>query len=101
MSIQLDHAHVSRATDKLAARAAEMAARRAQIEASVESLMTGWRGEAAARFAAFWEEWRDSADAVIDGLSTGVDGVRYADSQLSIADTGSGDAHTRMRGRLG
>jgi WXG100 family type VII secretion target len=101
MSIQLDLVHLSRAADDLVSRASDMASRRAQIEASVESLLSHWHGEAARRFGDFWEEWRDSADVVIDGLSTGVAAVRHSGVLLTSADASSGDAHARMQGRLG
>ena len=101
MDISLDPARISYAADTLEARAADLASRRASIEATVESLLADWHGAAATRFAGLWREWRDSASAVNDGLSASVVAVRYARDELVSADAGVGDSHDRLRGRLG
>lgn len=101
MRVELDHAVMTTSAGSLESRAAEMAARRAQVEGSVDSLLAHWRGDAATRFATLWEEWRSSADAVLDGLSADVAGMRHAHDLMTCADQSTGEAHTRLRGRLG
>lgn len=101
MTMQLDVAALTSSAQALDERASEMASRRTQIEAAVESLLAHWRGDAARRFAAHWEEWRSSADAVIDGLTSNVARARLCGDQLAGADRDAGDAHDRLLGRLG
>lgn len=100
-SIDLDPTRISASSDAIEARAADMASRRAVVEESVEALLATWRGEAALRFGELWAEWRDSADAVIDGLGGSVDSLRGARDLLCRADSGVGATHDRLRGRLG
>jgi WXG100 family type VII secretion target len=101
MNVRLDPARLSIGADAVEARAADMAARRAQIGASVDALLSTWHGAAADRFAALWEVWRDGADTVIAGLSTSAVALRTARDDVSGADVSSAEAHDQLAGRLG
>lgn len=101
MNIRLDPAHLSARADAIEARAAELAARRTAIEGSVDALLAGWRGEAAARFGELWREWRDGADGVIDHLITSAVCLRHAGAEMTVADSDAARSHDRIRGRLG
>lgn len=101
MNIQLDPARITTGADAIAARAADMSVRRQAIERSVDSLLRGWRGDASAAFSARWEEWRDEADQVIDGLAASASSLRMARSDLTSGDACVGESHDRIRGRLG
>ena len=100
-NIQLDPTRVSTSCDAIEARAADMALRRAVVAESVESLLATWRGSAALRFGELWSEWRESADAVIEGLGASVDSLRCARDLMSTADSDLGATQDRLRGRLG
>jgi WXG100 family type VII secretion target len=101
MNIRLDPAQLSLGADALEARAADMATRRTQVEASVDALLSGWRGAAADRFAGLWEEWRTGADGVIAGLSASAAAVRAARDDVSLADSSSSETHLLLAQRLG
>jgi WXG100 family type VII secretion target len=101
MNIRLDPAQLSIGADAVEARAADMATRRTQIEASVETLLATWHGDAAGRFALLWEEWRDGADGVIAGLGASAVALRAARDDVSGADGTSSEAHHRLSRRLG
>ena len=101
MNIRLDPAHLSIGADAIEARAADMATRRARIEASVDDLLAGWHGDAAHRFAGLWEEWRAGADGVIAGLAASAGALRTARDDVSLADASSSGTHDRLAGRLG
>ena len=101
MEIRLQQEVMTSATQALDARADELASRATQIEASVASLLGGWRGDAADRFATHWEEWRSSAALVLDHLGADIAAVRHAGAQLTDVDTDRGQAHTRLSRRLG
>ncbi|MEO5663296.1 MAG: WXG100 family type VII secretion target [Nocardioides sp.] len=101
MNIRIDPARITSGADAIASRAADMAVRRLAIERSVDSLLTGWRGDAAAAFEAQWQEWRADADRVIDGLAASTDALRCARDDLSSGDVSVGETQDRIRGRLG
>ncbi|HXH78961.1 WXG100 family type VII secretion target [Nocardioides sp.] len=101
MNITLDPAHLSVGAAAVDARAADMAARRTHIEASVDALLASWHGDAADRFARLWEEWRTGADDVIAGLTAGAVALRSARDDLCAADASSSDAHDLLSRRLG
>lgn len=101
MTIGLDHARMTAGADALAARAEEMAAARAGTAAAVTRLLAGWRGPAAERFAALWEDWSRGADDVITSLRGGVAALRLAHHDLGDADDAAGARHDRLAGRLG
>lgn len=101
MNVRLDPARLSVGADSVEARAADMAARRAEIEASVDTLLAGWRGDAAERFAGLWEEWRAGADAVISSLSSSAVALRAARDDVWSADDSCSEAHDLLARRLG
>lgn len=101
MNIRLDPAQLSIGADAVEARAADMATRRTQIEASVDALLAGWHGAAADRFADLWEEWRDGVDGVIAGLSASAVALRATRDEMSLADASSSEAHSHLTRRLG
>jgi WXG100 family type VII secretion target len=101
MNIRLDPAQLSIGADAVEARAADMATRRAEIEASVDGLLAGWRGDAASRFADLWEEWRTGADEVIANLSASSVALRSARDDVSLADASSSVTHELLSRRLG
>ena len=101
MIVRLDPAHLALGADAVEARAADMAARRARIEASVEALLAGWHGDAAARFARLWEEWRTGADGVIAGLAASAVALRSARDDASTADASASGTHDLLCRRLG
>lgn len=101
MNIRLDPAQLSIGADAVEVRAADMATRRTQIEASVDALLASWHGAAADRFASLWEEWRDGADGVIAGLAASAVALRAARDDLSLADASSSQAHAHLARRLG
>jgi WXG100 family type VII secretion target len=101
MHVRLAPARLSLGAGAIQARADEMAVRRTHIEASVDSLLATWRGDAASRFAALWEEWRDGADTVIAGLSAGAVAVRDVRDDLCGADSRSSEIHDLLSRRLG
>ncbi|UUZ60529.1 WXG100 family type VII secretion target [Nocardioides sp. B-3] len=99
--IRLDPIRIATSGDAIEARAADMASRRAVVEETVEALLATWRGAAALRFGELWSEWRDHADAVIDGLGGSVESLRGARDLLCSTDSGAGASQDRLRGRLG
>jgi WXG100 family type VII secretion target len=101
MNLRLDPAQLSIGADAVEDRAADMAARRAQIEAWVDALLADWPGVAADRFAQLWEEWREGADGVIAGLASSAGALRSARDDVSLADTSSSDTHSLLSRRLG
>lgn len=101
MNIQLDPARVTSGADMIAARAADMSARRLAIERTVDALLQGWRGEAAVAFEARWHDWRGEADRVIDGLDATASALRLARDDLTAGDASVGETADRLRGRLG
>jgi WXG100 family type VII secretion target len=101
MNIRLDPAHLSIGADAVEARATDMAARRARIQASVDVLLATWHGDAADRFAGLWEEWRTGADSVIAGLAASAVALRAARDDVSSADASSTETYDRLAGRLG
>ena len=101
MNLRLDPAQLSIGADAVEARAADMAARRTQIEASVDALLAGWHGAAADRFAQLWEEWRGGADGVIAGLASSAGALRSARDDVSLVDTSSSETHSLLSRRLG
>ena len=101
MDVRIDPAQLSTGADALESRAAEMAARRDRIEASVDTLLTGWHGDAAVRFAELWKEWRAGADGVIAGLASSAVALRSARDDASWADTSVSATHDLLCRRLG
>ena len=101
MNIRLDPAQLSIGADAVEARAADMVTRRTHIEASVDSLLATWHGDAADRFALLWEEWRDGADDVIAGLAASAAALRAARDDVAGADGTSSEAHDLLSRRLG
>ncbi|WP_159081279.1 WXG100 family type VII secretion target [Nocardioides sediminis] len=101
MNVRLDPAQLSIGADRVEARAADMATRRAQVGAAVDALLSTWHGAAAERFAGLWEEWRDGADTVIAGLSTSAVALRAARDDVTLADTSSSETHDLLATRLG
>ena len=101
MNVRLDRAQLSLGANCVEARAADMARRRARIEASVEDLLAGWHGDAADRFAVLWEEWRTAADGVIAGLATRAVALRSARDDASSADASVSETHHLLCRRLG
>lgn len=101
MNIRLDPAHLSAGADAVEARAADMTARRTAIEASVDALLAGWRGQAATRFGELWQEWRDGADTVIEHLASSAAALRQAGAEVTTADGDTAAGQERIRGRLG
>jgi WXG100 family type VII secretion target len=97
----LDHVRFTAGVDALAARAEEMAHARSEVGAAVAELLAGWRGPAADRFAALWEEWCSGADDVVGALAGGVAALRLAHQDLTAADAAVGARHDRLAGRLG
>jgi WXG100 family type VII secretion target len=101
MNIRLDPAQLSIGADAVEARAADMAIRRTHIEASVDSLLSSWHGDAADRFALLWEEWRDGADGVTAGLAAGAVALRAARDDVAGSDGASFETHGNLSRRLG
>lgn len=101
MNVRLDPAQLSIGADAVEARAADMATRRTRIEASVDSLLSGWHGAAADRFAGLWEEWRTGADGVISGLAASAVALRSARDDATLADGSSSEIHAELGRRLG
>jgi WXG100 family type VII secretion target len=99
--VQLDSARFSTSSQALGDRVADLAARRAEIGDAVEALLNGWRGEAATTFRTHWEDWRDGADEVIDGLRRNVASLSLAQADLDRSDDSSVRESTRLQGRLG
>lgn len=101
MNIRLDPAHLSIGANAVEARATDMATRRTRIEASVDTLLASWHGDAADRFAGLWEEWRAGADGAIAALAASAVALRAARDDVAVADTSSSETHDRLAGRLG
>lgn len=101
MTIKMDQTTLGAGADALAERAADLARAREEVAGAVEAMLAGWRGPAADRFAALWEEWRAAADEVVGSLDGGVAALRLARQDLVAADDASGVRHQRLAGRLG
>jgi WXG100 family type VII secretion target len=100
-TLHLDPAAHAAATDTLTGRLADLDARRRAAEATVAGLLTSWRGEAATAFRAEWEEWRDAAASVSDGLGAAILALDLVRSDVVATDDGSGLGSARLAGRLG
>lgn len=101
MTIALDHDRFTTHTRAIASRAEAMSERRNAIEHEVERLLASWRGAAADRFEEAWQEWRDGADGVINGLAARTESLIATRDDLIAADALAEDAGSRLRGRLG
>ena len=100
-TLHLDRAGVAARRDSLAARVADLADQRRQVQQSVEAMLPGWRGAAADGFCSRWQEWRDGADGVIAALGASLDALDLACADLDAADHSRRAASSRLQGRLG
>lgn len=104
-TVHLDPAGHAAATARLDDRLEDLDARRRAAEASVERLLTAWRGEAAAAFGSQWTTWSAAADSVVDALGDVVAALAGARSDLVSTDTAVShhprDLAVRLQGRLG
>lgn len=99
--IQIDHSRFATSRAALAARAHDMGEQRRDVAVAVEALLAQWHGEAADRFREHWEDWRGGADTVIEALHAHTSSLASIQADLGHTDQESGDAHSRLVGRLG
>lgn len=100
-TLQLDPQAHAAATASLGDRLADLDARRRSAETTVQALLAGWRGDAAAAFREQWEVWSSAATGVVDELGAAVDALTPTASDLVGVDEGRGVASDHLRGRLG
>ncbi len=100
-TVHLDQARFIASSHALAERLAALTARRHEVGNSVDALLLGWHGEAAATFTTLWESWRDSADQVIDDLRRAIGALALAAADLRSADQVAVGESARLHGRLG
>lgn len=68
---------------------------------SVDGLLTGWSGTAAASYDAGWSAWHAGAARVLDGLTTMAALLEAVAADLGDTDEHIGGDLTRLGGRLG
>lgn len=93
-TVHLDPAAHAAASTRLDDRLRDLDARRRAAEASVERLLSTWRGEAAAAFGSQWESWSSAAAGVVADLRAAVGALSGARSDVVATD-----AHVSVRPR--
>lgn len=100
--LRADHLAFRAAVVHVRGAAARLAEDRDRVADRVEALLDrGWRGGAAASYAAGWAEWTRAADAVRQGLDAMGDLLDTVDRDLVRTDAVAGDGLANLRARLG
>lgn len=100
-NLSLDPAAHAASSARLSARLSDVDDRRRAAERTVSALLESWRGQAATRFQAGWQEWDSSASDVIDALSALLAAIDLARHDLVGADDHGAGRATDLSGRLG
>lgn len=100
-ALQIDPTEHAVAAASLSERLADLDRRRRAAEATVESLLATWHGEASTAFRTQWEAWSGAASSVVDELASGVTALGAARTDLVGADERTGTGAARLEGRLG
>lgn len=75
---------------------------RDRVARRVDTLLDGgWAGPAATAYADGWEDWKRSADVVLDGLSRMAELLDAVHADVVATDAASGAGLDRLGARLG
>ncbi|GAA1438675.1 hypothetical protein GCM10009641_44460 [Mycobacterium cookii] len=99
--LSLDRSAHDAASSSMSARLAELDQRRRAAAATVDALLSSWRGDAATHFSSRWQEWDRAANGVVDALSALLGAIDLARRDLEASDTGSAVRGDELTGRLG